>query len=127
VPDSLGLTTVDGDLVAAYDDLHVVESVLDQAEQLVALAEKADHQMVVWDEDLYLGRRHGQSHPKVPARVTASAGRPTHLASPQHVQVEVGHGILRMVADVEDESEAAFGEALVRGDLLGGEKKVHEL
>src|SRR6266540_424895 len=57
-PDALGLPRFPGDrdLVAAHVDLDR-ERTLDEAEKLVALPEKADHQMVAWNEDLDLSRR----------------------------------------------------------------------
>src|SRR6266511_3969491 len=57
-PDALGLPRFPGDrdLVAAHVDLDR-ERTLDEAEKLVALPEKADHQKVAWNEDLDLSRR----------------------------------------------------------------------
>ena len=56
--DAFGLDLVagDGDLVAAHVDRDG-ERGLDQAEQLVALTEQADHEVVARYEDLDLGRR----------------------------------------------------------------------
>ena len=55
-PDPLGVVGVtgDGDLVAADVDRHR-EGGLDQAEQLVALAEQIHHEVVPGYEDLELG------------------------------------------------------------------------
>ena len=56
--DTLGfdLVAADGDLVAPHVDRDG-ERVLDEAQQLVALAEQTHHEVVARDEDLDLGRR----------------------------------------------------------------------
>ena len=62
-PDPLGVVALDGDLVAPHGDAHVAEGPLDQAQQLVALAEQAGHEMVAGNEDLDLGACHVRSGP----------------------------------------------------------------
>ena len=52
--DPLGVVARDGDLVAPDVDLDVAEGRLDKAQQLVALAEQADHQVVAGNADLDL-------------------------------------------------------------------------
>ena len=56
--DLLGLVAGDGDLVAPDVDLDAGERRLDEAQQLVALAEEADHEVVAGNGDLDLGGRH---------------------------------------------------------------------
>ena len=57
---TLGIRALDVDLVAPDPDLGPAERVLDEAKQLVALAEKPDHEVVAGDEDLDRGRGHGR-------------------------------------------------------------------
>jgi len=57
-PDAVGVDSRDGDLVAPDQNLGVAERRLDEAEQLVPVAEEAHHETVVGDENLDLGRRH---------------------------------------------------------------------
>ena len=67
----LDLVAGDGDLVAAHVDRDG-ERGFHQAEQLVALAEQADHEVVARDEDLDLGRRR---YWHVEVRVAAAVAR----------------------------------------------------
>ncbi len=56
--DPLGILAFYGDLVPSDHDEGALERVLDQPQQLVALAQQAHHEMVAGHSDLYLGRRH---------------------------------------------------------------------
>ena len=67
MPDALRLGALDGDLVATHVDVRAVERLLDDTEQLVALAEQAHHEVVPGDEDLDLGGRHVALRRRVPA------------------------------------------------------------
>ena len=58
VPDLVGLVAGDGDLVAPHVDLDAAERGLDDAQQLVALAEEVGHEVVAGDGDLDLSGRH---------------------------------------------------------------------
>ncbi len=62
----------DGDLVAAHVDVGI-ERLLDDAEQLIAGAEQADHRVVVRDHDLDLG---------APAPLSAAAWRAASASGP---------------------------------------------
>ena len=62
--DPLGVVAVDGDLVAAHVDHRVGEGALDEAQQLVALAEQRAHEVVAGNADLDLGG----SHTAIPSR-----------------------------------------------------------
>ena len=53
--DGLGVLALDGDLVAPDPDLGLREGGLDEPQELVALAEEADHQVVAGDVDLHGG------------------------------------------------------------------------
>ena len=57
--DGLAVLALDGDLVAPHPDVGVGEGSLDQAQELVTLAEQAHHQVVAGDVDLH--RRHSRS------------------------------------------------------------------
>ena len=72
--DPLGTVSVDGDLVAPDRDTNAVEGLLDQPQQLVALAEQAGHEVVAGNEDLDLGVCHVCSVPD-PTSGPAAASR----------------------------------------------------
>ncbi len=57
-PDAVRVRAVDRDLVAAHVDRRVVELALDQEEELIAFAEKADHELIPGDVDFELRRGH---------------------------------------------------------------------
>ena len=73
VPDLVGLVAGDGDLVAPHVDLDAGERGLDDAQQLVALAEEVGHEVVAGDGDLDLGGRHEGT------RLGTSPGRAARL------------------------------------------------
>ena len=139
-PDPLGSVALDGDLVAPHGDVHAVEGLFDQAQQLVALAEQADHEMVAGDEDLDLGGCHVRSGPDATSGSAAAipwstrahgptgpAGRRplSPAASPtpaaEDVQVEVGDRVEGVLAHVEHQPVAAVGttDPLGVGHRLG--------
>ena len=73
VADPVGLVAVDGDLVAPHVDLDALERGLDHTQQLVALAEEIDHEMVAGYGDLDLRGRH--ERPSLgPLAATSRAG-----------------------------------------------------
>src|SRR5205809_898767 len=58
--------------------------------------------------------------PASTSRRSSSMRRPTELPSPDHVEVEVGHAVEGVVADVEHQPVAALVDALGPRHLLGG-------
>ena len=76
--DRLGVGAGDRDLVAAHVDGGVGEGVLDDAEQLVAVAEQARHQVVAGHDDVDRGvahRRGGLTTRRRPGRMMDNASR----------------------------------------------------
>ena len=79
MPDLVGLVAGDGDLVAPDVDLDAGEGGLDDAQQLVTLAEQIGHEVVAGDGDLDLGGRHEGS------RLEAERGAPFAKAQPSAI------------------------------------------
>ena len=70
---AVGLVALDGDLVAPHVDLDPLECRLDHAQQLVALAEEIDHEMVAGYGNLDLRGRH--ERPSLGPRSTTPRAR----------------------------------------------------
>ncbi len=115
-----GVLAVDGDLVAPHHDVRAAEGLFDQPQQLVSLPEQAHHEVVSGDEDLDLGRhwrsqRGYQQVPRQPrgavvtgvtcpdASMSSSRG-PRQAPATEHVQMEMGDGVGRVLPHVEYES-----------------------
>ena len=100
-----GVVAVDGELVAPGVDRGPLERVLDQPQVLVERTDEAGHQMVGdGDGD---GRGHGLLGSQAtawrgtsvgPACRTCQPGRPAHLVTAEHVQVEMGDAVEGVLA-----------------------------
>src|SRR4029077_9604652 len=101
--DASGVGTLDGDLVAA-DEWLGVERRLDEPEKLVALPEEPHHEVVLGlNLDLSLG--HGVLLQSTRRRCAGdrwmfrarSPWWPAQALAAEHVKVQVGHGVERVV------------------------------
>ncbi len=128
--DPLGVLAVDGDLVAAHDDVRPVERLFDQPQQLVSLTEQAHHEVVPGDEDLDLGRRHGRSlrgyqqvHATPPAERLTPAARPIAVP-PTTWRWRWGTEFEASSPTLNTQPVAALGDPLRLGHLPGGHEHV---
>ena len=94
-------------------------------------AEEADHEVVPWDADLELGVGHDDRYEATrSARCVVEASvlernrpklaqprRPAQVAPSEQVQVQVGHGVAGIVADVQHQAVTAVGDS--RGSGIG--------